>query len=106
MTDSLEHTLERISAKGIDQYLNRIHRGLEKESLRVDTSGLLAQTPHPQALGSTLTHPSITTDYSESLLEFVTGIHTDIPSLLKELEDIHHFTYQYIGDEKLWVNSL
>ncbi len=46
--------------------------GLEKESLRVGPDGSIAQTPHPAALGSALTHPWITTDYSEALLEFIT----------------------------------
>lgn len=72
----------------------------------MDAEGMLAQTPHPRALGSALTHESITTDYSEALLEFVTPIHTDIDSLLRELTDIHQFTYQNLGDEKLWVNSM
>lgn len=106
LESALEATLESLTKRGVDQHLKGIQRGLEKESLRVDPSGLLAQTPHPEALGSTLTHPSITTDYSESLLEFVTAVHTDIPSLLKQLYDIHHFTYQHIGNEKLWVNSM
>jgi len=83
-----------------------LQRGIEKESLRVATTGKMAQTPHPAALGSALTHGSITTDYSEALLEFVTPIHTSIDTLLKELTDIHHFTYQHMGDEKLWVNSM
>ncbi|MGA4816326.1 hypothetical protein ACPA9J_19865 [Pseudomonas aeruginosa] len=38
----------------------------------------LALTPHPRALGSTLTHPQITTDYSEALLEFITPTETDV----------------------------
>jgi len=46
--------------------------GLEKESMRVGPDGSIAQTPHPAALGSALTHPFITTDYSEALLEFIT----------------------------------
>jgi glutamate--cysteine ligase len=31
--------------------LRHIARGIEKESLRVDRNGMLAQTPHPAALG-------------------------------------------------------
>jgi len=50
-----------------------IRRGIEKEGLRVLPSGHLALTPHPAALGSALTHPHITTDYSESQLELITG---------------------------------
>ena len=39
------------------QVLQGIRRGYEKECLRVDDAGRLAQTPHPAALGSKLTHP-------------------------------------------------
>ncbi|MCZ6476255.1 MAG: glutamate--cysteine ligase, partial [Gammaproteobacteria bacterium] len=47
-------------------------RGLEKEALRVDSEGHLSARMHPTRLGSALTHPYLTTDYSEALLEFVT----------------------------------
>ena len=39
------------------QQMAGMRRGLEKESLRVQPDGKLALTPHPQALGSPLTHP-------------------------------------------------
>jgi glutamate--cysteine ligase len=59
--------------------LHQIRRGVEKESLRVAASqATLAQTPHPTALGSALTHPYITTDYSEALLEFITPVSSSI----------------------------
>jgi len=106
LSDSLNRAVDSLLDKKLDQPLAKLNRGIEKESLRVTPDGTLAATPHPHALGSSLTHSSITTDYSESLLEFVTGIHTDIPELLQELHDIHHFTYQHIGNEKLWVNSM
>ena len=48
--------------------LRGIGRGIEKESLRAQPDGALALTPHPAALGAPLTHPHITTDYSESLI--------------------------------------
>ena len=57
------------------QWLEQIRRGVEKESLRVTADqATLAQTSHPEGLGSTLTHPAITTDYSEALLEFIITI--------------------------------
>ncbi len=102
----LDHSLSRIAQRGLEKYLSSLQRGLEKESLRVAVDGKLAQTPHPRALGSAMTHPSITTDYSEALLEFVTPIHTSVEELLQELHDIHQYTYLNIGDEKLWVNSM
>ena len=104
--NTLHKTLERLHARGLARHLARINRGIEKESLRVDENGILAQTPHPRALGAALTHPSITTDYSEALLEFITPTHTAIEALLQELFTIHHFTYQNLAGEKLWVNSM
>ena len=83
-----------------------IRRGIEKESLRVAPSGLLASTPHPAALGSALTHPQITTDFSESQVELVTGAHVGVQESLDELTQIHQFTYRAIGDEMLWVASM
>ena len=56
-------------------HLRSVLRGIEKEGLRAGGDGQLALTPHPQGLGSALTHPHITTDFSESQLELVTGVH-------------------------------
>ncbi|MCB1809891.1 MAG: glutamate--cysteine ligase, partial [Candidatus Competibacteraceae bacterium] len=77
--------------------------GLEKESLRIDPAGSIAQTPHPRALGSALTHPYITTDYSEALLEFITPPADDAAQALDFMERIHRFTYSQLGDESLWA---
>ncbi len=84
-------------------------RGVEKESLRARPDGGLALTPHPAALGSALTHPQITTDFSESQLEFVTGVHASAHACLDELTQIHQFSYRVLreqGDEMLWVSSM
>ncbi len=86
--------------------LRSIARGIEKESLRVDANGVLAMTPHPEALGSALTHESITTDYSEALLEFITPVSTSISETLETLENIHAFVYAQIGTERLWSASM
>src|SRR5687767_6641876 len=55
--------------------LRGLRRGIEKEGLRVRPDGTLASTPHPAGLGSALTHPRITTDFSEAQLELITGVH-------------------------------
>jgi glutamate--cysteine ligase len=86
--------------------LHGIRRGIEKESLRAQPGGGLALTPHPAALGSALAHPNITTDFSESQLEFITGVHAGVTSCLDELTQIHQFVYREIGDELLWVGSM
>ena len=89
--------------------LGGIRRGIEKESLRALPEGGLALTPHPQALGSALTHPSITTDYSESQVELITSAHARVEDCLDELTQIHQFVYRVLreqGDEMLWVSSM
>ena len=99
---------ERLKAMTPER-LKAMRRGIEKESLRAHPSGSLALTPHPAALGSALTHPSITTDFSESQVELVTGAHTTADAVINELTHIHQFTYRSmknIGDEMLWVSSM
>ena len=86
--------------------LKGLHRGIEKESLRVRPDGNLSLLPHPAPLGSPLTHPSITTDFSEAQLELITGVHPSADACLEELEDIHRFVFASIGDELLWPSSM
>jgi glutamate--cysteine ligase len=81
-------------------------RGIEKESLRVRPDGTLDTSPHPQALGSALTHPHVTTDFSESQLELITGVQPDVASCARELTEIHQFVYRHIGDDALWASSM
>lgn len=80
--------------------------GLEKESLRVDTDGLISQTPHPAILGSALKNPWITTDYSESLLELITPPCDRAYKSLDFLLDIETFVYQQLDNELLWTTSM
>jgi len=88
------------------EILRGIRRGLEKESLRVQADGRLAATPHPAALGSALTHPHITTDFSEAQLELITGVHTSVEACLSELTQVHQVVARAIGDELLWCASM
>lgn len=88
------------------QQLLGIRRGIEKESLRALPSAALAATPHPAALGSALTHPHITTDFSESQIELITGVHAGIESCLDELRRVQNFTLAAMGEETLWVSSM
>ena len=86
--------------------LNQLNRGIEKEGLRCSPKGIISQKAHPKALGSTLTHPSITTDYSEALLEFITPVFDNPHETLAYLDIAHRFTYKRIGDELIWPNSM
>jgi glutamate--cysteine ligase len=105
MIDDTSRLAQRLSSLDPDR-LRQMRRGVEKESLRVTPHHGLALTPHPQALGSALTHPNITTDYSESQLELITGIHGDVDACVQELTEVHQFVYRSIGDERLWVSSM
>jgi glutamate--cysteine ligase len=86
--------------------LRGMRRGIEKESLRTRADGTLARTPHPAALGSALAHPHITTDFSESQLELITGTHDTVEGCLEELTRIHQFVQRRIGEELLWAGSM
>lgn len=83
-----------------------IRQGIEREGLRVDLNGKMSMTAHPKTLGAKLTHPQITTDYSENLLEFITGVHQGTKSLQEELEAIQKYTSDSMDREFIWPNSM
>lgn len=93
------------SAIFLEQFAG-IRRGLEKEGLRVSLNGEISQKNHPIALGSALTHPHITTDYSEALLEFITPALTSPKEVSDFLYNIHAFTQQKLDDELIWGCSM
>jgi glutamate--cysteine ligase len=80
--------------------------GLEKETLRVGPEGGVSQRPHPAALGSALTHPWITTDYSEALLELITPPFASIQQALDFLCDVQGWVQHRLADELLWATSM
>ena len=100
--------MEQRLAAVTGERLRGMRRGLEKESLRVQQDGKLAVTPHPKALGSALTHPHITTDFSESQLELITGVHDSVAACLDELAEVHQFTARslHASDEMMWASSM
>ncbi|WP_371326775.1 MULTISPECIES: glutamate--cysteine ligase [Pseudomonas] len=104
MSDLLNRRLSLLGANL--PLLKQCLHGIERECLRVTHEGRLAQTPHPEALGSALTNEQITTDYSESLLEFITPAMADSAKVLESLEQTHRFVYSNLGDELLWSPSM
>ena len=103
----MEDALKRFDLSGFPASWARVNRGIEKESLRVDEQGRIAQTDHPTALGSALTHPYITTDYSEALVELITPVSDSIDGTLEFLTDLHKYVYQHLPEgEYLWVSSM
>jgi glutamate--cysteine ligase len=103
---AFERRLARLVNSGVRQPLSCGLRGVEREALRVTGAGRVAHSPHSAALGAALTHPHITTDYSESLIELVTPTFADNAALCAYLDDLHRFVYQHIGDELLWPTSM
>lgn len=102
----LANLLSQLSAEENRSSIVGIRRGVEREALRINPDGKLSQKGHPKSLGATLTHPLITTDYAESLLEFITPAETAIETTLNQLQDIHKFVQHNIGDERLWSLSM
>jgi glutamate--cysteine ligase len=101
-----ERRLSGLVNGGEPEILQGGAKGVEKESLRVTPGGTVAQTRHPEALGSALTNENITTDYSEALIELVTPTFATSWELLQYLLDLHQFVYRHLGDELLWATSM
>ena len=99
-------SLKDLRESGSLDDLKSIKRGIEKESLRVDSLGSISKKKHPDKLGSALTNSFITTDFSEALLELVTPTFTDPQSCLDFLTNLHSFVHQSIDKELLWPMSM
>ncbi|WP_236645322.1 glutamate--cysteine ligase [Aidingimonas lacisalsi] len=106
LSEQLESVIDRLKGPARKGLIGRLRRGIEKEGLRVDPRGHIAQTPHPRSLGSKLTHPHITTDYSEALLEYITPVYCRPQDAMAFLGDLHRFSNQRLGDELLWPASM
>lgn len=106
MNSQVERRLAALCEAGAGELLRGGLIGLEKECLRVAPDGGISHVPHPPALGSALTHPYITTDYSEALLEFITPPFSEIGDALAFLGDAQAFVHRHLGDEFLWASSM
>ncbi|MBQ74697.1 MAG: glutamate--cysteine ligase [Gammaproteobacteria bacterium] len=111
----MSDVLTTLVAESINTKLNHLikfpevltfNRGIEREALRVDMNGNLAQTPHPAFLGSKLCHPMITTDFSEAQLELITPVSNSISDSLSTLDRIHRYVYSGLNEELLWSGSM
>ncbi len=105
-TDLLSRRLSVLTSGPQRDALTSGLRGIERETLRVTHDGRLALTPHPRTLGSALTHPSLTTDYSEALLELITPAEHDASVTLDKLDELHRFVYSVLDGEILWNSSM
>jgi glutamate--cysteine ligase len=106
MFNSYQTLLQNLSTQEALPLLAKIQRGIEKEGLRVTAQAKVVQAKHPQVLGSALTHPSITTDYSEALLEFITPVSTTITDSINYLSNLHIYTARNNAAEYIWPASM
>ncbi|RUO78863.1 glutamate--cysteine ligase [Idiomarina tyrosinivorans] len=106
MQAKLESVVNALQATVPNSAWSEIQRGVERETLRINQDATLAQTDHPSSLGKTLTHPTITTDYSECLLEFITPVERSIDNTMAQLRDIHRQSYRAVGEQLLWPMSM
>ena len=106
MSQNVEQRVARIVAAKLAPLLKGSMLGLEKESLRVNSEGKISQNPHPESIGAALTHPYITTDYSEALLEFITPPFHRADEALRFLRDLQQFVYTRLDNELLWATSM
>ncbi|MCU7960238.1 MAG: glutamate--cysteine ligase [gamma proteobacterium symbiont of Bathyaustriella thionipta] len=106
MNDKLKSALKLIVDNHLSDHLAAGVIGLEKEGVRTEADGGFALSAHPLALGSALTHPWITTDYSEAMLEFVTPATVGPEAALEFLDRTHRFVYSHLQDEFIWTASM
>lgn len=101
----------RIDIRKLSEMLPRtmeyyLKRGIEKENLRIQMDGKLAQTPHPHVFGAALTNPRITTDFSESMLEMITPPEGMLEEVFSQLKRVNSFIQRNLSDELLWPSSM
>jgi glutamate--cysteine ligase len=106
LTLSLHDYIDAFNQEKNFKALASIGRGIEREALRVLPEGKLSQHGHYSQLGAALTHGEITTDYSETLLEFITPVSFSPEEAIAQLQDIQKYTYANINGELLWPMSM
>ena len=75
--------------------------GLERETLRIDKNGRLAQTSHP------FDDPHLQRDFCENQLEIITGVNDSVKNAIEELAEWDLTARKKLADssEKLHVYS-
>ena len=83
---------ELFNGKRSRSLLKAFHCGIERESLRITERGSLSRTSHPKSLGSSLTHPHISTDFSEQQIEWNTPPFNSFHKASRYMEELIHFS--------------
>ncbi|MFJ7737704.1 bifunctional glutamate--cysteine ligase GshA/glutathione synthetase GshB [Lysinibacillus sp. NPDC097287] len=80
--------------------------GIEREGLRVTSNGILSLTPHPEVFGDKKENPYITTDFSESQLEFVTPVFHNTGDAIDFLDSLYNMAALELENEYIWPQSM
>lgn len=108
MPTYLSQRLKKVKNSPVASTLLNLQCGIEKEGLRVSLNGRVSHAGHPKTLGSSLTHSSITTDYSEALLEYITPVFQSPVAALEFMQELHSFSASQLqhSGEYLWPASM
>jgi len=106
LTSTFKNYIAELSKQEYIMSLSGIGRGIEREGLRVLSEGKLSEQGHYYQLGSALTHPNITTDYAETLLEFITPVSQSPEQSIAQLQDIQKYTLSQLNGEVIWPMSM
>ncbi|OON91770.1 MAG: glutathione synthetase [Epulopiscium sp. Nele67-Bin002] len=98
--------INKVKEKFRPEQLMKGNFGIEREGLRCDRNGRLVTTPHPEVFGNKLKNPYITTDFSESQLEFITPVFNNIDDTYTFLENLYDVTMSELGSELIWPQSM
>ncbi|MCP4159057.1 MAG: glutamate--cysteine ligase [Deltaproteobacteria bacterium] len=106
MNGKFSKMVKLFSGKDTRQLLLNGKWGLEKEAIRVKGNGDLSLTPHPEITGEKIANPHVTTDFSESQMEFITPAFNSIEQTFSFLETIKDEVDKVISSELLWPHSM
>lgn len=96
----------KIQEEKLAPLLRRSLIGLERETQRVTSTGILSSTDHPKSLEDRLKHNYIKTDFGESQMEFITPPIEGANNVVNYLDAIQQVATQNIQDnEQLWTLS-
>lgn len=100
-------TLKKYQETFGSQSILEVNKGIEKEGLRVNSlSAKLAQTDHDPKFGSKLMHKWVTTDFAESLLEFITPVSHSSKETLSTLGNLQTYVLKQDEKEVIWPSSM
>jgi glutamate--cysteine ligase len=104
MNKDFVEKLNALSKQELLFFLCRGKKGIEKENIRIDNNCSIVSDEYPVAMGKALTHPYITKDYANAMLELVTPALENVAELFDFFSKLHSYVYKYLP-KNLWASS-